>query len=153
MWPLVTFFLDPSHFVMERRMLLRLQELAEGRPDSVWQPIADLGWLIGAAALASVFAIRRRWFSLIASLAVAGGVWIETGDFKGALAAYMGLGLALLGLALFGWWWGLWIVLLGTATYLVLALARDAWIVFGLVFGALGAAFFVRALTRRFGKW
>jgi hypothetical protein len=142
LWPVVTFLLEPIHFVMERRMLLYLAELAEGRaPQQALVVGAALGWLMGAAALGLSFARRRRWVSLGASLAVGAVVLLATGDPQGALAAYMGLGLALLGVVLFRWWAGLWIVALGVMTYAVLALAPDAWLVFGWLFGlaAVGA--------------
>jgi len=150
-WPLTTYFLDPAHFVMERRMLLRIKELAEGRPAGpTWaHDAARAGWWLGALSLAIFFARRRRWGSLLAPLAAGAVVWYATGDPEGALAAYMGLGLALLGAALFGWWAGLWIVGLGVFTYAVLALAEDAWIGFGLVFGVATALSAARLLPRR----
>jgi len=61
----------------------------------------------------------------------------------------MGLGLALLGVVLFRWWAGLWIIGLGIFTYAVLALAQDAWVVFGLVFGLAALIAVVLALRGR----
>lgn len=151
-WPIVTFLLDPAHFVMERRMLLRIAALAEGRGAPAWpDAVARAGWWLGAAALAGYYAWRRRRRSFGATAAAATVVLFATGDVEGALAAYMGLGLALLGVALVGRWAGLWIIALGVLTYAVLALSLDAWRCFGLAFGALALAAVVAALARRDG--
>ena len=148
-WLPVTFLFDPSHFVMERRMLLRIKELAEGRPATPgWLgSVAWYGWVAGAVAVVLTLLRRRRWLSLVASLAVAAVVWYVTGDLLGALAAYMGLGLAAICVALGGRWAGMWIIGLGAFTYGVLALAPDAWVVFGVSFAAMSPVLIV-ALRR-----
>jgi hypothetical protein len=135
---------------MERRMLLMLKELAEGTSPPDWLLwLAAAGWGLGAAALGWTLARRKRWISLAASLAAAAFVWFTTGDFEGAVAAYMGLGLALLCVALFRWWALLAVVGLGVLTWFVLAFAVDAWIVFGLVFGTVAVGAGVLGLRRQ----
>lgn len=150
----IVFLLDPMHFVMQRRMMLRIRDLAEERPGLPgWVVgLARLGWWLGAVAVAAAFFRRGRWWWLLGPLAVAGTVLYQTGDVQAALAGFMGLGLALLGPALVGWaFTPLWIIGLGVFTFAVLARMHDAYLTFGLVFGGAAIGALAAAMALRSG--
>jgi hypothetical protein len=147
--PLLFFGLDAWHFMMEKRMMIEIKRLAEGRPGTpIW-----LTWVshLGFAAL-SVFCawrilVLKRKRGLIA-LPVLYGLLIlfSSRDPQAALVAVTASMLALAAVLIFRrrWW-----VLIGTLwifSYSVLILAGDAYIVFGLSFLVIVAA--ILALSR-----
>lgn len=94
-----TLLFEPTHFVMERRMLLNIKALAEGRTTSAWSELAEVCmWTL--AVFLMLFALvevwrRQRW---IAPLLVAAGAavvfalltftqppWLVGAMFVGAL--------------------------------------------------------------------
>jgi len=142
-------FVDPAHFIMEKRMMTEIKRLAEGRPGPPgWlKALATAGFAAAALGTALLIATRRRrrfWLLLPAACAVL--VLAETSDAQAALAGFTALALAVVGFLSFPrrWWVYFGFLLIGAAA--VFFLARDAWIVFGLVFLGAFAALAVPAL-------
>jgi hypothetical protein len=130
-------FYDPVHFVMERGMLLGIKARAEGLPDRslALTLLAAAGW--AAAGLATLRALlSRRWgrvAGLVPAAYFAAIVW-STGDLLSATAAFIALGLPLAGFLTYGrrWWPTFGIV--AAYVLLVLLLAEDAYVAFGISF-------------------
>ena len=170
---LLGLFFDPIHFTMEKRMMVEIKRLAEGRSDAMrllWIPAA-FGYLLAAFIAAMVVVTapprastrdrraapaagprKKLWILLPAvySLAVA----VLTKDLLSAVVGFTALTLIVAGfrgLGRRGWAFiaGFWIYV-----DLVLIYAHDAFLIFGLVFVAAGFVFLeVRALRikqRRF---
>ena len=141
--------LDPTHFVMEKKMMTEIKRLAEGRP-------GPPGWLrvlatagFAAVALGSALLIvskRRQRFWLLLPAAYAVLILRETADAQAALAGFTALALAVIGFLIFKKHWWIYFGFLLIYAYAVLFLAADAWIVFGLVFLATFTALAARAL-------
>jgi hypothetical protein len=142
-----TMVLDPIVFTLERRMLLGLKSRAEGRPDAPAGLlfIANLGWVSAGIAVAALFLSqrhRRYWLALpvIAALPAL----LMSHDIQAGIAAFLALGIPLLGFLSFGrGWWGSFL-LIGSIVLLTLLLAPEAYLAFGLGFdllllGILGA--------------
>ena len=130
-------FLDPAHFIMEKKMLTEIKRLAEGRPGPPW--LLDVLALAGfaAAALGSALIIasrKRKGFWLILPGAYAVLILLETSDARAALAGFTALALAVLGFLVFKRRWWIFFGFMAIYCYAVLFLAADAFIVFGLVF-------------------
>jgi hypothetical protein len=133
----------PVHFVMERRMLLGIRDRAEGRETPA--PLRAVAWLGFAAAAAVAAALllrgRRAWLRLAAPTLLALAVLRATGDVLAATAGFTALALVIAGVPHLRRHWPL--LLPGpAAVLLVLLLAPDAFLAFGLTFavGALGLA-------------
>lgn len=131
------YLLDATHFAMEKRMMLEIKRLAEGRsgpPDWV-TPLATLGFV--AAALGSLVVVlsrrRKRGWLVLPLLWAALVVW-QTSDLQAALVAFVALGLVVAGFAVFGRKWWMFFGLMWVYSYAVLFLADDAYAVFGMVF-------------------
>jgi hypothetical protein len=90
---------EPMHFVMERRMLLNMKALAEGRATSAWAELAEvcmwaLAMFLMLFALVEVWR-RQRWIAPLLVAAGAAGVfavltltqppWLVGAVFVGAL--------------------------------------------------------------------
>ncbi len=134
--------LDPAHFVMEKRMMLEIKRLAEGRPGPPgWlRVLAAAGFVAAALGTALLIATRRRRrFWLLLPAAYAAAILAQTGDAAAALTGFVLLGLTVVG-CFFGKRWWIYFGVLLIAAAAVLFLAADAWIVFGLVFLAASAA-------------
>ncbi len=136
--PVGFFVLDAAHFFMEKRLMLEIKRLAEGRPGTpgwlTWP--AHLGFLAAAALAAALIVGRRRgkraW--LVPPAAWAAFVLIASRDVQAALVAFTAIALAtaaFLRLGAAGWSV---IAFLWVFSYAVLFLAVDAYVVFGLVF-------------------
>ena len=135
--------LDPAHFVMEKKMMMEIKRLAEGRPGPPgWLRIlATVGF--AAAALGSALLIgtrKRRGFWLILPGVYAALILWQTADGRAALAGFTALALVVAGFLFFKKRWWIYFGLLLISVYAVLFLAADAWIVFGLAFLAAFAA-------------
>lgn len=148
--PVGFFVLDASHFFMEKRMMIEIKRLAEGRPGTpgwlMWP--AHLGFL-AAAGLAAALVWRRRgrraW--LIPAAAWMLFVLITSRDVQAALVAFTALAIATAAFLRFGAaGWSV-IAFLWVYSYAVLFLAIDAYVVFGLAF--LAVAGFVFAFVFR----
>lgn len=132
---------DPLHFVMVQRMLRGIKERAEGGvPVSTTMLLAArLGWALAALTLLGTFLARRRrrlWLTLPVALAL--GPLSATGDWDAALAAFLAVGTTVVGaLALGRRWWESY-PLLAAGVMLVLLLAPDPYVAFGLTFDFIG---------------
>jgi hypothetical protein len=128
---------DPMHFVMVQRMLRGIKERAEGRPlVPPWMTLASrLGWVLAGISLAGAFLSRRRWWPWLSVPVVpAVAPLAATGDWDAAAAGSLAIGITLFGALAFGRrWWGPY-TLLAAAVLLMLLLAPDAYVAFGLTF-------------------
>jgi hypothetical protein len=64
----------------------------------------------------------------------------STGDFDAALAGFLALGISLLGIMALGRRWLVVYPLVAAGVLLVLLLAPDSWVAFGLIFDVAAAA-------------
>jgi hypothetical protein len=129
-------FWDPAHFVMQRQMMRGIKARAEGNsdPPAVLQTIARIGWIAAAAALAGLFLSGSRKGWVLLPLALVPPILLTTGDIDAALAGFLAFGITVLGALRFGRRWWPPFSLLAAAILLVLLLAQDAFVAFGLVF-------------------
>lgn len=147
---------EPTVFTMARRMLLGLKARAEGRPDApaVLMAIAQLGWATAGIAIAGLFVRRRRRrYWLVLPVMAALPALLTSSDVQAGLAAFIAVGITMLGFLIFGRrWWGFFLVI-ASVVLLTLLLAPDAYIAIGLAFAllllvALGAMVAARPSTR-----
>jgi hypothetical protein len=142
---------DPMHFVMEQRMLQGIKERAEARPfvPPVVQAAAHVGWTLAGLGLLGAFLSRRGWRPWLLVPAAPGLpiLWF-TGDLNSALAAFLAVGITVVGALAFGWRWWPAYLLLGSCVALVLVLAPDNFAAFGGVFLLVEIAAAVRLLPR-----
>jgi hypothetical protein len=129
--------LDPAHFIMEKKMMIEIKRLAEGRPGPPWwlEGLATAGFAAAAFGAALLIGSKKRggvWLLLPAVYAVL--VLQQTSDARAALAGFTALALAVVGFLVFRKRWWIYFGFLLIYCYAVLFLAADAWIVFGLVF-------------------
>jgi hypothetical protein len=151
---LTVMLLDPVVFTMERRMLLGLKARAEGRPSTplVLTAAARVGWVAAAVAVAALFLVRRRRrFWLVVPVFAALPAVLMAGDIEAALAAFLAVGISVLGFLAFGrTWLGSYLVV-ASVVLLTLLLAPDAYVAIGIGFllvAAVGAVAAVRGRTR-----
>lgn len=141
---------DALHFVMERQMMRNVKRLAEGRPPTPWwlNFVAGAGFVAACdLALRRILARRRRWPWAAFAAAYLLLVLLASRDAQAALVGFTAVLLIVAGVIRFrGWWWayilGMWVY-----AHLVLFLAADAYVVFGLVF--LAAGLFALAAKRK----
>jgi hypothetical protein len=137
--PVVTRWLawDPMHFVMVQRMLRGIKERAEGRPlvAALMMLAARLGWALAGTSLVGTFLTRRRWWPWLSAPVVPVLAPLSaTGDWDGAVAGFLAIGITLLGALAFGRrWWGPY-MLLAAGVLLILLPAPDPYVAFGLTF-------------------
>ncbi len=149
----IVFIFDPGHFAMEKRMLLEVKRLAEGRPpEPAWlRGLAWAGFAL-AAIVGTLLIVGRGWKKglwIVAPLAWFAADILMTGDLQAALTAYLALTLILAGFIAvrrrrglyFLWWW--------VTIFTVLIFSSNAYIVFGLLFLAGSAAILAFGLLRR----
>ena len=105
-----TMIMDPVVLTMGQRMLLGLKARAEGRPETLAAviAIAQLGWAAAGITVAGLFlSQRRRRYWLVLPLAAALPALLMGHDIQAALAAFLAVGITVLGFLLFGRsWWG-----------------------------------------------
>ena len=156
---------DPIVFTMERRMLLGLKTRAEGRPDAhpLLMAIAVIGWVTAGIAVAGLFVSqRRRMYWLALPVAAALPALLMSHDVQAGLAAFLAVGITVLGFLIFGRdWWGS-LLIIGAFVMLTLLLTPDAYIAIGFAFvlllvAALGMMLVVRSgalggVTRRLAE-
>jgi hypothetical protein len=128
---------DPMHFVMEQRMLQGIKERAEVRPfvAPALQAAAHIGWALAGLGLLAVFLPRRRWWPWLLLPTAPGLVilWF-TGDLNSALAAFLSVGITIVGALALGWRWWPHYLLIASGVALVLLLAPDNFATFGGLF-------------------
>ena len=131
--------LDPVIFTMEKRMLLGLKARAEGRPDApvALMVIGQLGWAAAGITIAALFVRERCRSWLVLPVVAALPALLTSGDLQAGLAAFLAVGITLLGFLIFGrHWWGSFLVI-ASVVLLTLLLAPDAYIALGLAFALL----------------
>lgn len=131
---------DPVVFTMEKRMLLGLKARAEGRPEALAPllAIAQVGWAAAGITVATLFMSQRRrryWLALPVVMALP--ALLTSSDVQAGLAAFLAVGIPVLGFLIFGRsWWGSFLVI-GAVVLLTLLLASDAYIAIGFAFALL----------------
>lgn len=150
----MTMVAEPIIFTMERRMLLGLKARAEGRPDvpAGLTAIAQIGWVAAGIAVAALFlSQRRRLYWLALPVAAALPALLMSSDLQAALAAFIAVGIIVLGFLTFGrGWWGAFLVI-ASVVMLTLLLAPEAYIAIGLGFALLLLAALVVMIAGRSG--
>jgi hypothetical protein len=134
---LITMIWKPIVFTLERRMLLGLKARAEGRPDApaTLMAIAQLGWAAAGIVVAGLFlSKRRRRFWLVLPVMAALPALLMGHDVQAGLAAFLGVGIPVLGFLIFGRsWWGS-LLVIASIVLLTLLLAPEAYTAIGLAF-------------------
>ncbi len=139
----IVFVFDPGHFAMEKRMMLEVKRLAEGRPTSplIVRVLAWTGFVI-AAVIGTLIIITRRkkWPWVAAPLAWFLAVLLSTSDLQAALVAFVALTLIIVGFVAFRRKWWLYFLWWWIYVFSILIFASDAFLVFGILFLVEGAA-------------
>src|SRR5208283_2565218 len=104
-----TLLWNPVHFVMQQRMLRGIKERAEGQPlVPAWLMwLARAGWMLAAVSLLALFLAQRRWRPwVLLPVAFVIPVLRSSGDWDATLAAFLAIGITVLGALSFGrrWW-------------------------------------------------
>jgi hypothetical protein len=134
---------DPTHFVMQQRMLRGIKERAEGRPlvpvEAMF--VARASWMLAGASLLGMFLARRgrRPWALL-PVVIALPVLLMTRDCDATLAGFLAIGITVLGALAFGRRWWPPYLLLATAVALMLLLAPDAYTAIGIALGVAWVA-------------
>ena len=97
--------------------------------------IARLGWAAAGIVVAGLFLSRkRRRYWLLLPIVAALPTLLMGHDLQAALAAFLAVGITVLGFLIYGrHWWGP-LLVIGSVVMLTLLLAPDAYIVIGLAF-------------------
>jgi hypothetical protein len=137
---LSTMIVDPMVYTMGKRMLLGLKARAEGRPDApaALLAFAHLGWIAAGITIAGLFVRqRRRRFWLALPVAAALPALLTSSDVQAALAAFLAIGISVLGFLIFGKsWWGS-LLVIGPVVLLTLLLASESYTFIGIFFAVL----------------
>jgi hypothetical protein len=143
---------EPLVFTMARRMLLGLKARAEGRPDSpaALTAIATLGWAAAGIAVAYLLLSQhRRWYWLALPVLAALPALLMSSDIQAALAAFIAVGIPVLGFLIFGRsFWGSFLII-ASVVLLTLLLAPEATTAIGLAFAVLLLAALAVTVTGR----
>ncbi len=145
---LLTILLDPVHFFMEKRMMLSVAALAEGRPpfSKAGTAAAHAGFaLAGLLAAGAILTRPRRKLWILVPLVWSAAVFAATRDLQASQVAFVAGGLITAGFRLLGRRGWLFVLGFWIYAYLVLIYARDAYVVFGLAFIPISAALAVAA--------
>lgn len=138
--PVTKLLWDPVIFTMEKRMLLGLKARAEGRPEApaALMALAHAGWAAAGIIVTALFVSqRRRRYWLVLPVMAALPALVMSGDLQAGLAAFLAVGIPLLGILIVGRrWWGS-LLIIGSGVLLTLLLAPDAYIAIGLAFALL----------------
>lgn len=147
---------DPIVFTMGKRMLLGLKARAEGRPDApaAMMAIAWLGWVAVGITVAGLFVRQhRRWPWLVLPVISALPALLTSSDIQAGLAAFISVGIPVLGFLFFGRsWWGPFLVL-GSIVLLTLLLAPEAYTAFGIAFALFLLTTLGVTVARRRSEW
>jgi hypothetical protein len=142
---------DPMHFVMVQRMLRGIKERVEGRPlvSSNMAIAARAGWTLAALSLLAVFLARRWWSWLILPVAPTLIPLSMAGDWDAALVGFLATGVTTGGFLAFGRrWWGAYGLVSG-CVLLLLLLAPEPYVAFGLIFDLVVAVLIARFFAGR----
>ncbi|MCX6575035.1 MAG: hypothetical protein NTV82_01430 [Candidatus Aminicenantes bacterium] len=134
---LMAIFFDPIHFTMEKRMMVEVKRLAEGRPGAPgWLSMAaTAGYaLFGLIAAGVIMMKKRKKLGLLLPIIYALLVIFLAEDPIAALVALTALSIIIAVFRAFGRWGWAWIVAFWIYVDLVLIYAKDAYFVFGIVF-------------------
>jgi pimeloyl-ACP methyl ester carboxylesterase len=126
---------DPLVFAMEAREMRGIKARAGGTPNplALLDIPARLGWAVAGVVAAGLFLRQHgaRWLWLLAPVAATIPALALARDPDAALAAFLAVGIILLGFLYFGRrWWGPF-SLLGSAVMLTLLLTPNAYLAFG----------------------
>jgi len=146
MRPLLFFGLDAWHYMMEKRMMIEIKRLAEGRPGTpVWLTgVAHLGFAALSVFCAWwIFALKRKRGLIALPLLYGLAILLSSRDPQAALVALTAFMLAVTAFLIFRRRWWVLIGLLWIFAYSVLILAPDAYIAFGLSFLVIVAAILI----------
>jgi hypothetical protein len=150
--PILTMIVDPIAFTMERRMLIGLKARAEGRPDApaALMAFGHLGWIAAGITVVVLFVIeRRRRFWLVLPIVAGLPALLMGHDIQAALAAFIAVGIIVLGFLIFGRsWWGP-LLIIASIVLLTLLLAPEAYVAIGLAFILMLLATLVVEVTGR----
>ena len=148
----ITTVWEPMVFTLERRMLLGLKARAEGRPDApaALMAFAHLGWIAAGITVAVLFVIeRRRRFWLVLPTMAGLPALLMGHDIQAALAAFIAVGIIVLGFLIFGRsWWGP-LLIIASIVMLNLLLAPEAYVAIGLAFVLMLLAALMVEVTSR----
>ncbi len=132
---LLDFTFDPLHFTMEKRMMLSVKALSEGRrPFSIfWAGLATLGFLAAVFLSSAAIIVRRRrkWWILLPSFWTL-LVLALTMDLQAALVSQAALGTIVAFFCVLGRRAWAYTVFFWIYAFAVLIWAKDAYVVFGL---------------------
>ncbi len=140
---MATFF-DPVHFTMEKRMIVEVKRLAEGRPAAPgWlSAVATAGFSLAGLIAAGVIVMNKRkklWILL--PIIYAALVLFLADDPIASLVAFTALSIIVAVFRAFGRWGWTWIAAFWIYVDLVLIYANDAYPVFGIIFLAASGVF------------
>jgi hypothetical protein len=142
-------FGEPAHFVMQTHLMRGIKARAEGNPvpPAILDVPARLGWAVVGVAVIGLFVARgtrgRLW--LIAPASIALPALALGHDPDAALAAFLAVGITIVGALYAGRHWWVPFTNIAAAVMLTLLLAPDAYLVFGcafltLILAAVGVA-------------
>jgi hypothetical protein len=134
---LMAIFFDPIHFTMEKRMIVEVKRLAEGRPGAPgWlSAAAAAGFvLVGLIAAGVIIMKKRKKLRILIPIIYAVLVIFLAEDPTAALVAFTALIIIIAVFRAFGRWGWAWIAAFWIYVDLVLIYAKDAYLVFGIVF-------------------
>jgi hypothetical protein len=96
--------------------------------------IAQFGWAIAGIIAVGLFVNQRRRYWLVLPVVAALPALLMSHDAQAGLAAFLAVGIIVLGFLSFGRsWWGS-LLVIASAVLLTLLLASDAYIAIGLAF-------------------
>lgn len=131
---------DPLHFTVERHQMLGIKARAEAQPiaPSALVIPTRIGWIAAGVTVATLFLWRRerRPWLLLPVAAAMPALWLAH-DPDAALAAFLAVGITIVGALMFGRSrWPIYTVIV-TVVLLTLLLASDAYVAFGLMFDVI----------------
>jgi hypothetical protein len=128
---------DTIHFVMEKRMMVEIKRLAEGRPaEPGWLQVVALGgFVLLSLVVAGVFVFRKRGrFLILLPLAYGGLIYSTSIDIVSALTGFLTAGLAIIGFLVFRRFWWAWYLALWIICNSILIFVHNAFLIFGWLF-------------------
>lgn len=146
-------FGEPAHFVMQTHLLRGIKARAEGHPNppALLDIPTRLGWAAAGVVVLGLFLARgkrgRSW--LIAPVVIALPALTLGHDPDAALAAFLAVGITVVGAMYCGRRWWAPLTTIAAAVMLTLLLAPDAYLVFGWAFLTIIAGASIAGLRTR----